>query len=62
MGEYLVLLLLFATLAVLVTGVIVMGKGGEANLKYSNRLMSLRVILQGLVIFTLFALFMMGGK
>jgi hypothetical protein len=36
-----------ATLATLLTGVVGMGKGGAFNDKYGNKLMRMRVILQG---------------
>ena len=39
-----------ATLATLLVGVTSMGKGGAFNEKYGNKLMRMRVILQGLAI------------
>jgi VIT1/CCC1 family predicted Fe2+/Mn2+ transporter len=39
-----------ATLATLLTGVVGMGKGGAFNEKFGNKLMRMRVILQGLAI------------
>lgn len=45
-----ILLLMLATLAVLIVGVVSMMRGGEKNLQNSNRLMSLRVLLQGVTI------------
>lgn len=49
-----ILILLAATLAavviVLLTGVVGMARGGDFNAKYGNKLMRLRVILQGLAI------------
>ena len=39
-----------ATLGTLLTGVVGMGKGGAFNDKYGNKLMRMRVILQGLAI------------
>lgn len=39
-----------ATLATLLVGVAGMGKGGPFNEKYGNKLMQLRVLLQGLAI------------
>jgi hypothetical protein len=39
-----------ATLATLLTGVAGMGKGGAFNEKYGNKLMRMRVILQGVAI------------
>lgn len=38
------------TLLVLIVGIFFMAKGGESNKKYSNKLMTLRVILQALTI------------
>ena len=41
---------LFMTLAVLFAGLITMGRGGEFNKKYGNRLMRWRVSLQGVAL------------
>lgn len=43
------------TLIALTAGIILMGKGGEANISYGNKLMKARVVLQGaaLVFFAL---------
>ena len=49
--------LMLATLAVLITGVVLMVAGGKANEKYSSKLMVMRVVLQGLVLLTLALLF-----
>lgn len=38
------------TLIALTAGIILMGKGGEANIAYGNKLMKARVILQGVAI------------
>ncbi len=38
------------TALVLTMGIIIMGKGGEANKKYGNKFMRARVILQGVAI------------
>ena len=46
-GTVLLLGLMAATLIVLVIGIFLMGRGGEANRKYSNKLMTMRVVLQG---------------
>ncbi|HYH21526.1 MAG TPA: twin transmembrane helix small protein [Azospirillum sp.] len=48
-------LAMLAVLASLLIGVFFMAKGGEGNLRWSNRLMRMRVILQGvaLVLFIL---------
>lgn len=54
----LILVLMLATVAVLVVGIVLMARGGEANAKYSNKLMSLRVVLQGATLLLLGLLFM----
>lgn len=55
---YLIGLSLFAVLATLLTGVFSMGRGGDFNKRYSNKLMRLRVILQAVTI-ALFVLYML---
>lgn len=47
----LTLISLAAVLAVMVTGIVSMSKGGEFNEKYGNKLMRYRVYLQGLTVF-----------
>ena len=49
-----------ATLATLLVGITSLGKGGAFNDKYGNKLMRLRVILQGLAI-ACFVLGMISG-
>src|SRR5262249_3566560 len=46
----LAVILMLATVGTLLIGVSSMGRGGEFNEKYGNKLMRLRVILQGLAI------------
>ena len=41
---------MFLVLASLVVGIVSMVKGGEFNKKYGNRLMRMRVTLQGLAL------------
>lgn len=53
-------ILMLATLATLLVGVTSMGKGGEFNKRNANKLMRLRVILQGLAL-VCFALGWMAG-
>jgi hypothetical protein len=60
MGDYFIILLVFATLGVLVAGIVLMGIGGQANLRYGNKLMVARVSLQGCVLILLALLFAMG--
>jgi len=38
------------TAIALTVGLIIMGKGGEANIRYGNKFMRARVILQGITI------------
>ncbi len=47
---YLVGLALFATLAILVTGIVTMIRGGGFNAKHSNTLMRWRVFAQGVTV------------
>jgi hypothetical protein len=44
------LICMVGVLAVLITGIVVMGRGGETNKKYGNKLMQARVYLQGLAL------------
>ncbi|NNG04177.1 MAG: twin transmembrane helix small protein [Inquilinus sp.] len=46
----LVVLAMLAVLATLFVGLIGMARGGEFNARYGNRLMRLRVILQGVAL------------
>jgi len=53
----------FATLAVLCVGVFGLLRGGAFNASYSNKLMRLRVLLQGLtVLIAMGALYLAGGR
>ncbi len=54
----LVIVAAMITLAVLVTGIFAMARGGEFNRKHSNRLMRLRVVAQCIAL-VLFAIAMM---
>lgn len=38
------------TLAILITGIVAMARGGEFNAKWSNRLMRYRIVAQGIAI------------
>ena len=51
--------LMLATVVVLVTGIVLMARGGEANAKYGNKLMVARVALQGAALVVVCALLMM---
>lgn len=52
----LLLALMGATALVLLLGIALMARGGEPNRKYGNKLMVLRVLLQGLALAALAAL------
>lgn len=56
------MLLLIALVSVLVAGIVLMGRGGEMNKKYGNKLMMARVWLQGLSLIVLALIFAMGNK
>ncbi|MEE8295939.1 MAG: twin transmembrane helix small protein [Sphingomonadales bacterium] len=59
-GFILVLIGLFATLVILLVGIIGMARGGEFNKKYGNKLMRMRVIAQFGTIILLFILGLMS--
>jgi hypothetical protein len=54
------ILAMLATLGALVAGIVVMTKGGDLNKRYGQKLMRLRVFLQGLAL-VLFALALLSG-
>ncbi len=49
-GAIILIGLMAATVIALVIGITLMARGGEANRKYGNRMMVLRVTLQGLAL------------
>ena len=49
-------------LASLFAGVFVMAKGGETDKKYSNKLMRLRIYLQGLAVLLMAIALMLSGN
>lgn len=51
--------LMAATAVVLVIGISLMARGGEANRKYGNKMMVMRVTLQGLALATVALLLLM---
>lgn len=57
-GTLLILALMGATALVLAVGIFFMARGGEANAKYGNKMMALRVTLQGATLLLLGLLFM----
>ena len=52
---------LFLTLGVLFAGVLTMGRGGEFNKKYGNRLMRWRVTIQGVAVLIFLLAFLSRG-
>jgi hypothetical protein len=58
--DYLIIALILATFGVLIAGIALMGVGGNANVKYGNKLMVARVSLQGMALVMLALMFMLG--
>ncbi len=58
----LVVIALAATLAVLLTGIFSMARGGEFNRKYSNLLMRWRVALPGCAVLLLVLVMFFSGR
>lgn len=54
-------LAMMATLATLVVGLVAMTRGGAFNQKYGNKLMRLRIVLQGVAL-ALFVFALMAGS
>lgn len=52
---------MLATLVTLIVGLVAMTRGGAFNEKYGNKLMRLRVVLQGVAL-VIFALAVMAGR
>lgn len=61
-GSVLLIVLLAAVLIVLGVGIVSMLRGGEFNRRYGNKLMQLRVLLQGLALLVLALLFLFSGR
>lgn len=57
---YVIIAMMIATAVALIMGITLMARGGTANLKYGNKMMVLRVTLQGLTLLLLAILF--AGK
>jgi len=53
---------LLSVLATLVIGMVAMSKGGDFNKKYGNKLMRLRVVLQGIALVLFVAALLSGGN
>lgn len=61
-GAILLFAVMLAVVVVLVAGITLMARGGEANRKYGNKLMMARVVLQGLALAIVAVLLMMKNK
>lgn len=59
-GGILLFVILGAVFGVLLIGVVSMLRGGDFNRKYGNRLMQLRVALQGMALVLLAIMFLAG--
>ena len=51
-----------ATLGVLIVGVVSMAKGGEFNARYGNKLMRLRILMQGIAVALFVILMILHGN
>lgn len=51
-----------AVLGVLFWGVITMGRGGEYNVRWSNKIMRYRVMLQGIALLIFVVILLMAGR
>ena len=51
-----------ATLGVLIVGIVSMAKGGEFNARYGNKLMRLRILMQGIAVALFVTLMILHGK
>lgn len=61
-GGLILIAVMVSVVLVLVTGLVMMARGGEANKKYSTKLMVLRVGLQALALAVVGVLFLVAGK
>ncbi|MBT5495865.1 MAG: twin transmembrane helix small protein [Alphaproteobacteria bacterium] len=65
MSGFLVPVLIFAmlaTLGVLFFGIITMARGGDFNLKYGNRIMRARIVLQALALLIFAIIMVIAGR
>ena len=58
-GNFILIAVMISVVVVLMVGIGFMAKGGDANRKYGNKMMVLRVSLQGLALCVLGVLFFM---
>lgn len=57
MGTAIIVIFMLLTLLTLICGTIVMVIGGDTNLKYGNKLMRMRVMLQAIAVVSLYFLY-----
>ncbi|MCE2516645.1 MAG: twin transmembrane helix small protein [Alphaproteobacteria bacterium] len=55
-------LAMLAVLGVLFWGVITMARGGEYNVRWSNKIMRYRVVLQGIALLIFVVILLMAGR
>ena len=53
---------MLATLGVLFFGIITMARGGDFNLKYGNKIMRARIVLQALVLLIFAIIMVIAGR
>ena len=53
---------MLATLGVLFFGIITMARGGDFNLKYGNRIMRARIVLQALALLIFAIIMVIAGR
>jgi hypothetical protein len=62
LGVGVLIALMLATVVVLVIGIVLMARGGEANRKYGNKMMVARVALQGAALAVVVVLLMVRNS
>ena len=58
----LLIIAVLATLGILFFGVYTMARGGEFNLKHSNKIMRARVIMQGIALLFFVIIMILAGR
>lgn len=58
----LLIVAMLATLGVLFFGIITMARGGNFNLKYGNKIMRTRIVLQGVALLIFAIIMVLGGR
>jgi hypothetical protein len=53
---------MLATLGVLFFGIATMARGGDFNLKYGNKIMRARIVLQGLALLIFAIIMVLAGR